>query len=89
MLATETENFLNMKGKLELPFQIKQELVMLRDIIKELNGQQIITSRTGVTFSQLWNENKADERLPFMVKKLIFIGEKNVILKFLIINFQD
>ena len=68
MLATETENFLNMKGKLELPFQIKQELMMLRDIIKELNGQQIITSRTGVTFSQLWNENKADERLPFMVK---------------------
>ena len=68
MLATETENFLNMKGKLELPFQIKQELAMLRDIIKELNGQQIITSRTGVTFSQLWNENKADERLPFMVK---------------------
>lgn len=32
MLATETENFLNMKGKLELPFQIKQELAMLREV---------------------------------------------------------
>ena len=40
---------------------------MLRDIIRELNGQPIITSRTGMTFSKLWYENKSDERLPFIV----------------------
>ena len=67
MLATATTNFLNMKGTIKLSSQIKQELLMLRDIIRELNGQPIITSRTGMTFSKLWYENKSDERLPFIV----------------------
>ena len=67
MLATATTNFLNMKGTIELNGQIRQELQMLRDSIKELNGQPILTSRTEMTFSKLWYENKSDERLPFIV----------------------
>ena len=69
LLAEETNNFQIMNVEIRLTYQVQQELYILKDKLRELNGQPIILEKTGVCFQQVLEFAETESKLPFSLKE--------------------
>ena len=69
LLADETNNFQIMSVNINLTYQVRLELNLLKNKLRSLNGQPIILEKTGVCFQQVLDIAETNCKLPFSLKE--------------------